>query len=286
MSFQTANCYKNAFPKLPPYPIINQHAMATGSDKLTNEFSFYTFEGDIIDYRTELLIFGFTHELDPKNRTISIPNIIFHLIIKYYHIAEYFAENGPWIDINDIYDTIQHGGVPDDPAYMFPNTCYGHIEFDMYSLFIYEWTFKIIDTQWGITIGIDCSDRQFRNTSFTLGGSFPYDHPLYTTMYYAISNGGCQYSHELPLHYLHMKIPERFMESKGFGVDDIVTMRMDVPNQKITYYVGGYDDRLMHFSQRVEFGSPAVKYCMAVALGYPGCGVKLIRFKKMLSKTE
>ena len=274
------------FVKLPPYPRVNQHAMATGSGKLTNEFSFYTFEGDIIDHRTELLIFGFTHELDPINQTRSIPNIILHLIIKYYHIAEYFAGHGPWIDINDTYDKIKHGGAPNDPAYIFPNTCYGHIEFDMYSLFIYEWTFQIIDTQWGITIGIDCSERQFRNTSFAIRGMFPYDHPLMTTRHYAISNGGCQYSHKFK--QLHTKIPEPFVESKGFGVDDVVTMRMDVPNQKITYYVGGYDDDdlVMHFSHKVDFEVPAVKYCMAVTLGYPGCGVKLVRFKKMLSKTE
>ena len=108
-------------------------------------------------------------------------------------------------------------------------------------------------------------------------------------MYYAISNGGCYYSHHemsstLSDHYF--KIPDQFVESNGFKVDDIITMRVNVPNQTIAYYVGGYDQNpVKRFRQKIEFRSSA-KYCMTIELGYPGSGVQLVRFRKMLSKFE
>ena len=245
-----------------------------------------TIDGDVIDRRTDYLVSGFMREAQKllPNTTIinTIPLLVNIECMKYYHCAEKFDFWGYRLSVNASKAIVSYATDNYDQKY---NTIYGTTCFNGDSLYIYEWTFKIIGSAWGISIGITSSTNDrfdvFTPLTFTYNPSF----------YNAISNGGYQYC--CYNQGKHEKIDTKYPESSGFKPGDIITMRVDVPQRKITYYLGGYDGtgyEQLHFYQNVVFetqgifGPDHITYRMAISLGYPGGNVQLVKFRKLWSK--
>ena len=65
----------------------------------------------LVDYKTQLIVFGFIHEMERlllknnNNNNIfhNIPSLIKYTCLSYYYIIEYFIKAGPYITITNTY---------------------------------------------------------------------------------------------------------------------------------------------------------------------------------------
>ena len=210
---------------------------------------------------SQYLVFGFVAEIESKLLgTIAIPTPLKELCFKYYYIAEYFANHGEFIILNESRD-IAWRKTKDSKQH---STIYGHQIIDPSDKFIksYKWTLKLLafENKNGFFFGIDSSDEEYLEDHFT---SWYYNKtPFYafTVTKYMRRNGwGSKKANHLE-----------------FQVGDIVCLELNVKNKTFSITINDDpDNSAVHKDVTVE----NVTYKLAITLTFEYHKIQLIDYQ-------
>ena len=215
------------------------------------------------DPETQALVSGFIRGMQqilPSNSTFYIiPALVHHLLLQFYFITEYFVKCGSQLKITN------DGMIVASASSSRYQTAYGLVSIN--PNYNYCWKFKII--QGGTCIFIGISSKKDINVETGIEWQDGTDD------YYAFSNGGGKYD-------INNKYGVWTDESRGFGVNNYVIMRVNPSKQTVRFSASDKketDSWIQDFTfKNVNFKDKTYK--MTIAIGAFDSAVELIKFTK------
>ena len=213
-----------------------------------------------IDQRTKDTVFGFIKQsqtLLPSNESYyNIVPLICHIILLFYCKLEIFT-----VYDKDEFEYNEYENILTKKRNK-RCTAYGNIDIYGNNLFIYEWTFKILNSGGDIYIGIDSSYKGCINSRFTSGYNI--------NKHYAYGAEGYKYDF----------IDNRDKYGYVFKNNDIIKMILNIKQKTISFY--HHKDIGIAF-ENIDF-TENKKYNMAVSMYGKHDSVQLLDFQQIYYK--
>ena len=217
------------------------------------------------------LIFGYFrilqnlfNSLDPY---YNAPKLVIYLCLYYYDDREFFAVHGLFIKLDKTNKLASHTKKFKIFEIESTNTIYGNIDINPSdkSSNLYIWRFEIIESHYSIYIGIDASNKSYKDSSFYDKSSF-----------YFASDGEILLCHDDSL------IDDDTIDNFGLIDDsdywqkcDLIKMELNTKNKTIKYYKN-WENEGIGF-KNIDFGN---KICnLAISIGDEE-SIKLIDFEQ------
>ena len=211
------------------------------------------------DKRTRSIVYEYIRRcqllLPQNNPYYNIAELIKHLCISYYFTREYFTKHGNNITLNDKQNIAKKSGKHYD-------TVYGNIDIDGSSPMRYIWTFKIIQIEYEMDIGIDASNKLYCNTWF-------HNKDKNKSHFYALAEDGRRSAHNTPLYDEHC--------DENFANGVIIKMELNVPLATLAFFI---DNKYQGVAFKdIDFRNKV--FNMAIFMGMPDDEIELIDFEQI-----
>ena len=177
-----------------------------------------------------------------QNPYYNIPAIVFMITMSYYYNPEYFTTYGNYMQLNEDKNEIYL--QPSAKYELVTNTAYGNIVITKSDIGKHIWTFKIIETNKEVVmgIGLDSSNKEFPNKDFVTDDN--------THSYYVYSSYADVESYEdietITGERYHNEAVDEHSYTKSYGdaytgTSCEVKMELNMDEKTIRYYVNDED---------------------------------------------
>ena len=216
-----------------------------------------------IDEKTKYCVFGYirrSQDMFPvDNIYFTIPTLVIHWILLYFHINEKFkVYNKQKYKLHDNDMAITKIDVTSD------STCYGTVKISSLNQSIHEWLFEITAMKNGEYIAIGIDETQYSRKDV---GSINYE--MYDTKIYALWNDGERRT------CANVNLAD--VESLKFCEGDKVSMILNLFDQTLSYSI---NDGELYVTHKDIVVSQDITYCMAACIQNVDSTLTLLKYER------